>query len=148
MGKLKKENKLSGLIWFNLLTFGFIGQVAWNLENMYFNTFLYNSVYNGASEAALKGTMEPTTAINLMVTLSAITAVVTTFIAGTFSERMKNRKLFISIGYIVWGLITALFGFITRDNIAKLFGLENAVQILTFTVWAVIVMDMVMTFMG
>ena len=147
MAKLK-ENKLPGLIWFNLLTFGFIGSVAWNIENMYFNTFLYNSVYNGASDAALKGTMEPTTAINLMVTLSAVTAVVTTFIAGTFSERMKNRKLFISVGYVVWGLVTAAFGFITRDNIANLFGLSDAVQILTVTVWAVIVMDMIMTFMG
>ncbi len=148
MGKLKKENKLSGLIWFNLLTFGFIGQVAWNLENMYFNTFLYNSVYAGASAEALAGTMAPTTAISRMVALSAITAVVTTFISGTFSDRMKNRKLFISVGYVVWGLVTALFGFITRDNIANLFGLSDAVQILTFTVWTVIIMDMIMTFMG
>lgn len=148
MGKLKKENKLSGLIWFNLLTFGFIGQVAWNLENMYFNTFLYNSVYAGASAEALAGTMAPTTAISRMVALSAITAVVTTFISGTFSDRMKNRKLFISIGYVVWGLVTALFGFITKENIAALFGLSDAVKILTFTVWTVIIMDMIMTFMG
>ncbi|MBQ8182381.1 MAG: MFS transporter [Clostridia bacterium] len=148
MGKLKNQNKLPGLIWFNLLIFGFIGQVAWNLENMYFNTFLYNAVYAGASADALQGTMAPTTAISRMVALSAITAVVTTFISGTFSDRMKNRKLFISIGYVVWGLVTALFGFITRDNIATLFGLSDAVQILTVTVWTVIIMDMVMTFMG
>ena len=142
------ENKLPGRIWFNLLVFGFIGYVAWNLENMYFNTFLYNSVYAGASAEALLGTMAPTTAISRMVSLSAITAVVTTFVMGTFSDRMKNRKVFISFGYILWGIVTALFGFITRENIADIFGLSDSVQILTFTVWTVIIMDMIMTFMG
>lgn len=142
------ENKLSGRIWFNLLVFGFIGFVAWNLENMYFNTFLYNSVYAGASAEALAGTMAPTTAISRMVSLSAITAVVTTFVIGTFSDRMKNRKVFIAFGYTLWGIVTALFGFITRENIADIFGLSDSVQILTFTVWTVIIMDMIMTFMG
>ena len=142
------ENKLSGRIWFNLLVFGFIGFVAWNLENMYFNTFLYNSVYAGASAEALAGTMAPTTAISRMVSLSAITAVVTTFVMGTFSDRMKNRKVFISFGYILWGIVTALFGFITKENIANIFGLSDSVQILSLTVWSVIIMDMIMTFMG
>lgn len=146
--KTPSENKLSGRTWFNLCLFCFIGQIAWNLENMYFNTFLYNSVYAGASAEALAGTMAPTTAISRMVALSAITAVVTTFIMGTFSDRMKNRKVFISIGYILWGIVTALFGFITRDNISAIFGLSEGVQILTVTVWTVIIMDMVMTFMG
>ena len=142
------NDKLSGRIWFNLFLFNLIGGIAWNLENMYFNTFLYNSVYAGASQEALLGTMAPTTAISRMVALSAITAVLTTFVMGTFSDRMKNRKVFISIGYIVWGIVTALFGFITRDNISAIFGLTDAVQVLTFTVWAVIIMDMIMTFMG
>ena len=146
--KALTNDKLSGRIWFNLFLFNLIGGIAWNLENMYFNTFLYNSVYAGASQEALAGTMAPTTAISRMVALSAITAVLTTFVMGTFSDRLRNRKVFISIGYIVWGAVTALFGFITRDNIAAIFGLSDAIQILTFTVWAVIIMDMVMTFMG
>ena len=137
------SSKLPGRIWFNLFLFNLIGGIAWNLENMYFNTFLYNSVYAGASQEALLGTMAPTTAISRMVALSAITAVLTTFIMGTFSDRMRNRKVFISIGYIVWGAVTALFGFITRDNIAAIFGLSDAIQILTFTVWAVIIMDII-----
>ncbi|MBQ5883860.1 MAG: MFS transporter, partial [Clostridia bacterium] len=145
---LMPDSKLPGRIWFNLFLFNLIGGIAWNLENMYFNTFLYNSVYAGASQEALAGTMAPTTAISRMVALSAITAVFTTFIMGTFSDRLRNRKVFISIGYIVWGVVTALFGFITRDNIATIFGLSDVVQVLTFTVWAVIIMDMLMTFMG
>ena len=35
------DSKLSGRIWFNICLFGFTGQMAWTLENMYFNTFLY-----------------------------------------------------------------------------------------------------------
>ena len=41
------DSKLSGRIWFNICLFGFTGQMAWTLENMYFNTFLYNTVYEG-----------------------------------------------------------------------------------------------------
>ncbi|MBQ8504003.1 MAG: MFS transporter [Clostridia bacterium] len=142
------ENKLSKRLWVNILLFSFMGGVAWNVENMYFNTFLYNSIYTGASAEAIAGTMAPTTAISRMVALSAITAVVTTFIMGTLSDKMRKRKVFISVGYIVWGVITAAFGLISRDNIAAVFGLTDEVKILTFTVWAVILMDMLMTFMG
>lgn len=142
------ENKLTKRTWLNIIIFSLMGGVAWNLENMYFNTFLYGSIYEGVSAEALAGVMPPTTAISRMVALSAITAVVTTFIMGTLSEKMKKRKVFISIGYIIWGVITAAFGFISRENIAALFGLSDEVKILAFSVWTVILMDMLMTFMG
>ncbi len=146
-GKMIKE-KLSKMNWIAICLFSFMGGVAWNIENMYFNTFLYNSVYANASEAAMAGTMAPTTAISRMVALSAIAAVLTTFIMGTLSDKMKNRKMFISVGYIFWGVVTALFGFITRDNVANLLGLTDEAVILTTTVWIVIAMDVIMTFMG
>ena len=142
------ENKLSKRIWFNIILFSFMGGVAWNLENMYFNTFLYGSIYEGVSAEALAGVMAPTTAISRMVALSAVTAVVTTFIMGTLSEKMKKRKVFISVGYIIWGIITAAFGFISKENVATIFGLSDEVKILAFSIWAVIIMDMIMTFMG
>lgn len=142
------KEKLSKRIWFNICLFSFMGGVAWNVENMYFNTFLYNSVYSGASQAAMANTMAPTTAISRMVALSAIAAVLTTFLMGTLSDKMKNRKLFISVGYIIWGVVTGLFGFITRDNISSLFGITDEAKVLTATVWAVIIMDIIMTFMG
>lgn len=142
------EKKMSKKLWFNILLFSLMGQVAWNVENMYFNTFLYNSVYAGASQAAVEGTIPVVTAISRMVALSAITAVVTTFIMGTLSDKLKNRKVFIAGGYVAWGFVTALFGFISRDNIASVFRLTDEVKILTLTVWAVIIMDCVMTFMG
>jgi len=146
---MKKEKKRSAQFWFNLVLFGLMGQIAWNVENMYFNTFLYNSIYsNGATQAAIDGTMPVMDAISIMVGLSAATAVITTFIMGTLSDKMRKRKVFISVGYIAWGIITAAFGFISRDNIAAVFHLSDEVKILTATVWVVIIMDSVMTFMG
>ena len=125
-----------------------MGGVAWNVENMYFNTFLYNSVYANTSAAAQAGSMAPTTAISRMVALSAIAAVLTTFIMGTLSDKLKNRKLFISVGYIFWGIITGMFGLITKENVAGLLHLTDEARILTSTVWVVIIMDVIMTFMG
>lgn len=144
------ENKLTKRTWLNIIVFSFMGGIAWNLENMYFNTFLYDSIYEGVSKAQLEewGVMATSTAVARMVALSAVTAVVTTFIMGTLSEKMKKRKAFISFGYIIWGLVTASFGFISKENIASLFGLSDEAQILLYTIWAVIIMDMVMTFMG
>lgn len=143
---MKTNNgQLTKRVWAGILLFLFMGSLAWNVENMYFNTFLNDMVFN---EGSMGSSLTLTDAVNLMVTFSAIVAVVTTFIMGTLSEKMKNRKAFISFGYIAWGIITALFGFITKENVANLFGLENSAEIITATAWVVIVMDMIMTFMG
>ena len=141
----KNNAKLSPRLWIGMLMCSFIGGLAWNVENMYFNTFLWNEVYEGSVGVTA---LTYTDAVNIMVTFSAIVAVVTTFIMGTLSEKMKNRKAFISFGYIAWGIITALFGFITKDNVANLFGISDAVKIVITTAWVVVVMDMIMTFMG
>lgn len=142
---MKNNGQLTKRVWAGILLFMFMGSLAWNVENMYFNTFLNDMVFN---EGAMGSSLTLTDAVNIMVTLSAVTAVVTTFIMGTLSEKMKNRKAFISFGYIAWGIVTMLFGLITKDNIASLFGLTDNAKIVTVTAWVVIVMDMVMTFMG
>ena len=139
------NGQLTKRIWAGILLFMFMGSLAWNVENMYFNTFLSDCVYN---EGAFGASLTLTDAINIMVTLSAITAVVTTFIMGTLSEKLRNRKAFISFGYIAWGIVTALFGFITKENVANLFGLTDPGKIITATAWIVVIMDMIMTFMG
>ncbi len=142
------KEKLSKKNWFIIALFCFVGAIAWNTENMYFNTFIYNSVYADASRAAIEGAMAPTTAVSRMVALSAIAAVLTTFLMGTLSDKLKNRRLFISVGYVLWGIVTGLFGFITKENVAQLLRLSDEAVILTATVWFVILMDIVMTFMG
>lgn len=143
--KAPSDSKLSGRIWFNLCLFGFVGQVAWNLENMYYNTFMYNTVYEGG---AVTGTLSSMTAIRLMVAFSAITAVVTTFIMGNLSDKMNKRKVFISVGYLIWGVITAVFGFLTKENIGNLLGISDEAQVVTATAVAIIAMDCIMTFVG
>lgn len=143
---MKTNNgQLTKRVWAGILLFMFMGSLAWNVENMYFNTFLSDCVYN---EGAFGASLTLTDAINIMVTLSAITAVVTTFIMGTLSEKLRNRKAFISFGYIAWGIVTALFGFITKENVSSLFGITDPGKVITATAWIVVIMDMIMTFMG
>ena len=87
-----KANRLGGRVWFNIILFGLVGQLAWSVENMFFNTFLYNSIYTGASQAAVDGSVDVMSAISLMVACSAATAVITTFLAGTLSDKVGDRK--------------------------------------------------------
>ena len=144
----KNKAKLGGRIWLNIILFGFMGQIAWAVENMFFNTFLYNSIYNGATQEAVNGSIDVMSAISTMVAASAAFTVVATFFMGTLSDKIGKRKPFISIGYILWGIVTASFGVISRDHTAELFNLTDEVKILTVTVAMVIVMDCIMSFIG
>lgn len=144
----ENQKKLGGRIWFNIILFGFMGQIAWAVENMFFNTFLYNAIYNGASQTAVDGSIDVMSAISIMVAASASFTVVATFLIGTWSDKAGKRKWFISIGYILWGIVTASFGVISREHTASLFHLTDEVQILTATVATVIVMDCLMSFIG
>ncbi len=130
------SSKLSKRTWFNIILFGFIGQLAWNVENMYFNTFLFNKI---------GGTTDD---INVMVAASAISAVVTTFIMGALSDKLGKRKVFMSAGYILWGFTVMSFAFISRENTAAWLNITDTQKVVAVTVSAVIIMDCVMTFMG
>lgn len=142
------KSKLGSRTWFNLILFGFMGQVAWNVENMYFNTFLCNFIYGKATPEAVGNSISVVDAVALMVALSAVVAVLTTFIMGNLSDKINNRKIFISVGYILWGAVTGCFGFISLENTEKLGIASSSAGILTATVWIVIGMDCLMTFMG
>lgn len=128
-----KSTKLNSRTWFSILIFGFFGQLAWVIENMYFNVFLYNTV-----------TDDPN-AIAAMVAASAIAATVTTLFMGALSDRIGKRKIFITIGYILWGFVTMSFALLTVENTHRLFPTANAV---TATAAIIIIMDCVMTFFG
>ena len=124
------KEKLSKKNWFIITLFCFMGGIAWNTENMYFNTFITNEIYADVSQSAILGSIEAVTAVSRMVALSAIAAVVTTFIMGALSDKLKNRKMFISVGYILWGIVTAMFGFITKENVASLINLTDEAKFL------------------
>lgn len=83
-----------------------------------------------------------------MVALSALTAVCTTFLMGTLSDRIGKRKPLICWGYVAWGLTVAVFAWISRENIGSLFRLTDPAAVVAATVSVVIIMDCVMTFMG
>ena len=144
-----QRSKLGKRTWFNLILFGTAGQIAWNVENMVFNTFLYNSIYGNVSDqSAIDNAIPFSTAISNMVALSAVAAFLSTLLLGTLSDRMNRRKIFLSAGYIAWGVVTALFGFISLENTAAMLQTVDTLRILTVTVWMVIIMDVIMTFMG
>lgn len=144
-----QRSKLGKRTWFNLILFGTAGQIAWNVENMVFNTFLYNSIYGNVSDqSAIDNAIPFSTAISNMVALSAVAAFISTLLLGTLSDRMNRRKIFLSAGYIAWGIVTALFGFISLENTAAMLQTVDTLRILTVTVWMVIIMDVIMTFMG
>lgn len=121
--------------WLILILFGLVGQIAWSVENMYFNLFVFDTVAKDLG------------AITLMVQLSGVMATVTTLVAGALSDRVGNRRKFISIGYAIWGVTVAIFGYLSPELTMSIFGveLETAVSI---TLAAVIVGDCVMTLFG
>ncbi len=133
---MDKATKLGGKTIFNLLLFGLMGQIAWAVENQFFNTFLYNDVGGTPKD------------ISHMVAWSAVAAVLTTLIMGTLSDKVNRRKAFLCGGYIFWGFTVLAFAFITRENVANLLGLSDPTRIRIMTVNAVIIMDCLMTFMG
>lgn len=125
--------KLTKRVWASFLLLGLVGQFAWTIENMYFNVFLYNTISTDPNNIAI------------MVAASAFVATLTTLLMGALSDKLGKRKVFISGGYILWGLSTMAFGFISVDNIAAWFPAANAVAAASAVL---IVMDCIMTFFG
>ena len=119
--------------WLALIIFSLTGQVAWVVENMYFNVFIYKMFRASAAD------------ISLMVGASSVSAAATTLIIGALSDKIGRRKALICGGYILWGLAIWSFALIRTEVIAVLFPAASAAAVgVTLT----IVMDCVMTFFG
>ena len=129
------QGKFSRRNWLIVLLFGTIGQIAWSVENMYFNLFVFETISPNLDT------------VTLMVQLSGITATVVTLLAGTFSDKTGNRRSFIAIGYIIWGVTVALFGFIETELFIKVFNLPE-VKAVAVALTVVVVGDCVMTVFG
>ena len=129
MGKTKTSPKF----WSALVIFSLVGQIAWVMENMYFNVFIYQMFH--ASAEAISG----------MVAASAVSATVTTLLIGALSDKIGKRKLFICGGYILWGISILSFCLIHEDVIKAIFPLASAASV---GVSLTIIMDCVMTFFG
>ncbi len=95
-----EPNRLGRRFWISMLVFGLMGQVAWVVENMYFNVFIYNMFHASASD------------ISTMVMASAVVAALTTLVMGAVSDRIGRRKAFMSVGYMLWGASILVFAYI------------------------------------
>lgn len=123
----KKVGSLSLKNWVLIWTLGIAGQICWNIENSWFNTYIYENI------------APDSTIITWMVACSAIATTVSTFVIGTLSDRIGKRKPFISIGYILWGVFTIAYGLV---------GYTGKFASLTTVAIMIVCADLVMSFFG
>ena len=128
------KTKLSSRFLIALVLFSLIGQVAWVVENMYLNVFIYKMFNASASD------------ISAMVAASAVAATLTTVFIGALSDKIGKRKLFISGGYILWGISILCFCLLKKDIISATFPMVASAASVGVTL--VIILDCVMTFFG
>ena len=120
--------------WTALTIFSLIGQVAWVVENMYLNVFIYKMFHASAAD------------ISLMVAASAVSATLTTVLMGALSDRVGKRKLFMSLGYILWGV--SIFGFALLSTDGALHPGSTLLSGASMGVTLTIALDCLMTFFG
>ncbi len=128
------SSKLGRKFYSTLLIFSLTGQIAWVVENMYLNVFIYNMFRASASD------------ISIMVSASAVVATLTTLLIGALSDRVGKRKAFMCGGYIAWGISILGFAFIRIDVLTPLAGSVAAAASLGISL--VILLDCIMTFFG
>ena len=133
-----QKTKLGSKFYLALVIFSLVGQVAWVVENMYLNVFIYQ-MFRATAEQ-----------ISFMVAASAVTATVTTLLIGALSDKLGKRKVFICAGYTLWGISILGFGLIRAEAVHNLFfpmmSFNGAALSLCITL--TIALDCVMTFFG
>ena len=122
-----KTTPLGGKVWFCLLFFGLIGQIAWIVENMYFAKFMQDEFVDEAW------------ATTLMVALSAVFATAATVVTGAICDKTGKRSAYVSWGFILWGLTIMVFA---------LFPIDYSPEQLKGLVAGIVIMDCVMSWVG
>lgn len=128
------RKQLTRRFWAALVIFSLMGQIAWVVENMYFNVFIYKMFHASAGD------------ISLMVGASSVAATATTILVGAFTDYIGKRKLIICGGYIAWGISILAFAFLRVDILTPVAGSALAAASLGITL--VIILDCIMTFLG
>ena len=124
------NNKVGIRKWLSFIIAGFVGQLAWAIENNFFNLYVFECTENYNF-------------IPAMVAASAAAATLTTLLMGALSDRLGKRKAFISFGYILWGISIILFAFLDpHSKLSIVAGSAMAAGTM------IVVMDCVMTFFG
>ncbi len=131
---MKKSKKATASFWIALTVFSLMGQIAWVVENMYLNVFIYKTFNATAAN------------ISAMVAASAVTATLTTVFMGALSDKIGKRRLFICGGYILWGI--SIFSFVLlRTELIGAF-VPTMLSAMSVGVTLTIILDCVMTFFG
>ncbi len=130
---MKKKGDIG--FWPALALYSLIGQVAWVVENMYLNVFIYKMFSASADD------------ISRMVAASAVAATLTTVFVGALSDRLGRRKPFMCWGYILWGISILGFSLIRPSFLDPVFGGVGK-EAPGACIAAVIILDCVMTFFG
>lgn len=128
------QKKKSPRFFAALCVFGLVGQIAWVIENMYLNVFIYEMFGASADD------------ISRMVAASAVAATLTTVVMGALSDKVGRRRLFIAGGYVLWGVSIIGFALVRTDTVSALFPAVASVSAICITL--VIALDCVMTFFG
>jgi len=129
-----RTRKKNGRFYLALIIFCLTGQVAWTVENMYLNVFIYK-MFHASAEA-----------ISAMVAASAVAATLTTLLTGALSDKVGKRKIFICGGYIAWGISIWSFSVLRMDVISV--WIPGAAAAASAGVALTIAIDCIMTFFG
>ncbi len=104
MSILEKPEKISKRNILALFFISFGGNIAWAIENQYYNVYLFNAL--GATQFQ----------VGLMVAVTAVVSTFTTIIMGSLQDIRGKRRSFIITAFILWAIVSATFplsGFIT-----------------------------------
>ncbi len=110
--------------WSSLFLLGFAGQIAWAVENQFFNIFMFDTI------------LPDPLYVSLMVAASALVATITSIVMGAFADRLGRRRPFLLYGYIIWGVSITVVPMAEWARPALL------------AVWLLIALDCLMTFFG
>ena len=102
------------------------GNIAWAVENQYYNLFMYNALSPNPIY------------ISIMLALTTIVGTISSIIMGSFSDVRGKRRPFILYGFIFWAITTAIFPL-------SAFFLPFGVG---FAIFIAILFDCIMTFFG
>ena len=120
------SEKVPRNILLRIIFFSLAGEIAWAVENQYYNVFLYDNI----SPLPIY--------VSLMVAITTTVGTIATIIMGSLSDVKGRRKPFLLYGYIFWAITTAIFPL-------SAFFLPIGVG---FAVFIAILFDSIMTFFG
>ena len=120
------SERVSREIILRIIFFSLAGEIAWAVENQYYNVFLFENI----SPMPIY--------VSIMVAITTTVGTIATIIMGSLSDVRGKRKPFLVYGYIFWAITTAIF---------PLSAFFAPIGVL-FAVVMAITFDSIMTFFG